>query len=172
MDTFLVSIKKLGLLNVFRAFTINKNTNSDVKMELHIHKVRKTNLTWCRSQRSLCVDEERGSLHFGGSIEHNGLRQLFLPADSCQKAVGRLRCKTSSISWWIQCSDVAHGNAICTYWKWRIPTHFFACVFTTVYHTKYCWFQQNQNVKPLSHQTALPQRLYSVLKPCQRAEYT
>ena len=24
-------------------------------------------------------------------------------------------------------------------------------------------------VKPLSHQTALPQRLYSVLKPCQRA---
>jgi len=26
-----------------------------------------------------------------------------------------------------------------------------------------------QNVKPLSHQTALPQRLYSVLKPCQRA---
>jgi len=123
-------------LNVFRAFTINKNTNSDVKMELHIHKVRKTNLTWCRSQRSLCVDEERGSLHFGGSIEHNGLRQLFLPADSCQKAVGRLRCKTSSISWWIQCSDVAHGNAICTYWKWRIPTHFFACVLTTVYHTK------------------------------------
>jgi len=24
-------------------------------------------------------------------------------------------------------------------------------------------------IKPLSHQTALPQRLYSVLKPCQRA---
>jgi len=26
-----------------------------------------------------------------------------------------------------------------------------------------------QYLKPLSHQTALPQRLYSVLKPCQRA---
>jgi len=25
------------------------------------------------------------------------------------------------------------------------------------------------NVEPLSHQTAMPQRLYSVLKPCQRA---
>jgi len=28
------------------------------------------------------------------------------------------------------------------------------------------------DIKPLSHQTALPQRLYSVLKPCQRAKGT
>jgi len=28
---------------------------------------------------------------------------------------------------------------------------------------------QDGDIKPLSHQTALPQRLYSVLKPCQRA---
>jgi len=29
--------------------------------------------------------------------------------------------------------------------------------------------KRNTNSKPLSHQTAMPQRLYSVLKPCQRA---
>ena len=36
----------------------------------------------------------------------------------------------------------------------------------TRFPNKQNWASQ---VKPLSHQTALPQRLYSVLKPCQRA---
>ena len=31
------------------------------------------------------------------------------------------------------------------------------------------WRTRQCHVKPLSHQTALPQRLYSVLKPCHRA---
>ena len=30
-------------------------------------------------------------------------------------------------------------------------------------------FARHYDLKPLSHQTAMPQRLYSVLKPCQRA---
>jgi len=34
---------------------------------------------------------------------------------------------------------------------------------------KNCSIPCPANLKPLSHQTALPQRLYNVLKPCQRA---
>ena len=43
------------------------------------------------------------------------------------------------------------------------------------YDLKYCLAIQHfknislMELKPLSHQTAMPQRLYSVLKPCQRA---
>jgi len=45
----------------------------------------------------------------------------------------------------------------------------------TVKHTAFIWailgrqLQRVMHIKPLSHQTALPQRLYSVLKPCQLA---
>jgi len=43
------------------------------------------------------VRRGNGVIAFGGlSMERNSLCQLFLPADSFEEAVSRLRCKTSS----------------------------------------------------------------------------
>jgi len=41
--------------------------------------------------------------------------------------------------------------------------------FMKQYFMKCICFYTLNNLKPLSHQTVMPQRLYSVLKPCQRA---
>jgi len=57
-----------------------------------------------------------------------------------------------------RCENVM--DAVKTLWERRVDAVRTLC-------TRYNW--QFWYFKPLSHQTAMPQRLYSVLKPCQRA---